>query len=55
MSETICLWRYQINIQVWKGDCGILFNAKLLTKVMGAARFKFCPQCGRQMVKEMTS
>lgn len=44
-----CVWRYQLNIQVWKGDCGIMANVALISKLLGAAEFNYCPQCGNKM------
>lgn len=52
MSENFCVWRYQLNVQIWKGDCGVMINAKLLKQFQAGARFSFCLQCGKKMVKE---
>jgi hypothetical protein len=50
--DLICVWRYQLNVQVWKGDCGFLINSKILIKVQGGSRVRYCPGCGKKMVKE---
>lgn len=51
-DSDICLWRYQVNVQVWKGDCDLLFNAKLFQQTLHGAKFYFCPKCGKKMVRE---